>query len=243
MYDKINLEMEPNPNNKLDPKASYIYNHGVDLNTTTPYSAFISYCIKMAVYHMTGNPYPTIITQIGSVTDGMKIIADAYNPSLPLTGSTLYSIGAEQKPVVVESIPVSYDASMLYYSLVADLISRRMYDHIDDPELRMKLRSRRIAEGNLIYSDVVGASAMVKFQMAPSTIPDYQSLSALSDRLFDHLINGVVYGYANGGSDGTKFNYNNIDVVLPNVRYSFSGNLKVARFWNSVFASDYNNAG
>jgi hypothetical protein len=221
----------------------YIVNHGFALDPKlSGQSAFISYCIQMGLYFITGHYDKFIYTPIGYVSgastyvpysgitcDGKEVIYDESIDGIPEErNGKIYA--NETSPIVADFIPRNTYASNVYFALAADLISRRDYSTLGNETEEKKLRNRRIDEANLIYSDVLGQSSVLKFASPVSAIPIEQSKATLKKRFFESLIKGTVFRYGNAGEPGTDANgslvvegltqfSSNTEIYFPNVKF------------------------
>lgn len=217
--------------------ASFVCQHGVDVGTVTAYSAFISYCVRMAGYHMLGYDHPMVVTPLPGLTENMGFLAMASDLKSDTPGKVKYVAGMELNPVVVKSIPEDAELAKSYMLLAADLISRIPYMHVSDPSAKHGLRRRRVAEGNLVYSSLLGPSDTITFASAPSQLPDQQKPQALRSRAFAALIKGSVYTWGNvkPSENGIAYGQGRI----PAIKRSFPKNMQSLRSWNAVLGDDF----
>lgn len=251
--------------------ASYTYNHGPTLTkdkTTT--SAFISYCIQIGLYYKMGYEFPVAYTHLGKTADGggfedidstltTTINGSSYNVKYDNTVATGIDgnnyIVDESTPIVVDRIPRNGSIANIYFTLAADLLSRRTYGSISDKVTARNLRLRRVEEANLVYTDVFGPDKTIKFAKSPNSQVYEHSSDSLKTRYFDVLINGIVMRYDNlngpaTASNGTLPKDNGTlstigyvdgdydDYYAPQVEHEFKSNQKKLRFWNAAFFND-----
>lgn len=251
--------------------ASYTYNHGSmikqDQNTI---SAFISYCLQMGLYYKIGYEFPVAYTHLGKIAaDGdFDNIDSALTTTINgTTYSVSYSEGGggisgnqylvnESTPIIIDRVPRNNSISNIYFSLAADLISRRTYGSISDKVTARNLRKRRIEEANLIYADIFGPDKVIDFAKPPSGQVYEHSSDSLRDRYFESLINATILRYDNITGPGTDANgllpatnpdlsengYVNSDYsdyYSPQKSHEFNNTLKKLRFWNSALHNDF----
>lgn len=251
--------------------ASYTYNHGPtiskDKNTA---SAFISYCIQIGLYYKIGYDFPISYTHLGKLSNNNEfqdidtsltttIDNKTYNirystSQFGISGNIFYT--NEQNPVIVDGIPRNNSVANIYFTLAADLLSRRTYGSISDKLTSRNLRLRRVEEANLVYSDVYGPEKTIEFAKSPNSQDFEHSVTALEDRYFHTLINAKILRYDNLNQPGTSSNgilpgensslssigyteQDYLDYYSPQIEHEFKTNQKKIRFWNSALYNDF----
>lgn len=122
--------------------VSYLKTSGFACDTGGNYatSAFLSYCLRTGMYYHLGYERPISIVPL----KGSKYIAN---------GSVITAKQNEVKPITVEGVPRDEKLANLYFTYIADILSRLTYGTNSD-DLSMHMRKRRCDEANLIYKYV-----------------------------------------------------------------------------------------
>lgn len=163
--------------------ASYIWDVGMAIeDKKSVESAFISYCLQMGLYYLTGFNYKVRMVGIEDV----NIVPD---------GQTI-NIGEDK---IIQGIPKNKKIANTYFTWIADILVRTTHN-INGDVIALDKRKRRIAEANLIYAGV--GLPVIEFGKPVSELPYIHTTQGLRDRNFDKLVSKTIYRYANEGSPG-----------------------------------------
>jgi hypothetical protein len=169
--------------------CSFLWTNGLSIDPSKSSEAgFISYCVTMGVYYLTGYSYSVHMYGIS----GLDQIIDSSGKATTLTAT-----GAIVAP---NGLPKSDTLANQYFTWVADILARLTYGSEVSEETGKILRKRRVAEANLIYKGL--GKSIIEYGASTAKLDPFHSTSELRNRKFDILMGGTLLRYSNEGVAG-----------------------------------------
>lgn len=169
--------------------CSFLWTNGLAIDPSKSSEAgFISYCVTMGVYYLTGYQYPVNMYGI----TGLDQIIDSSGKT-----TTVTSTG----PMIASNgLPKSDTLANQYFLWIADILLRLTYGAEVSAETGKLLRKRRVAEANLIYKGL--GKATIEYGSSIDKLDAFHTQAELRNRKFDILMSGTVLRYPNEGVAG-----------------------------------------
>lgn len=169
--------------------CSFLWTNGLTIDPSKSSEAgFISYCVTMGVYYLTGYKYPVSLYGISGVD---KILdADGNISTITTTKNIVANYG----------LPKDESIANQYFTWIADMLLRLTYGAEVSTESSIRMRKRRVAEANLIYKGL--GKACVEYGAPLDKIDAFHFQGELRNRKFDILMSGTVLRYSNEGVAG-----------------------------------------
>ena len=169
--------------------CSFLWTNGLAIDPSKSSEAgFISYCVTMGVYYLSGYKYPVYMYGIS----GLDQIINSNE-----TVSTVTSTG----PIVATNgVPKNESLANQYFLWIADILLRLTYGADVSDETGKLLRKRRVAEANLIYKGL--GKSTIEYGAPISNLDSFHTQPELRNRKFDIIMNGKILRYPNEGVAG-----------------------------------------
>lgn len=166
--------------------CSYLWTNGLAIESNkSDISAFISYCLTLGMYYLTGYQYNVKMYGIS----GFDKILDANKNKVDASGELIAQYG----------LPKDTNKANRYFTWIADFLVR-VTSNTNGEEVGKAIRERRVAEANLIYKGV--GLPTITFGDSLTQLPYEHTEAGLKDRLFDKIVAARIYRYDNKGTPG-----------------------------------------
>jgi len=181
--------------------CSFLWTNGLAIEQNkSDEAAFISYCLTMGVYYLTGYQYKVamspisgfdrIISASGANVSVEEAITDTDYAFDEVNGSNI---------IAFNGVPKDQDIANRYFTWIADILIR-LTASTNGEDTDILIRKRRVAEANLIYRGLGHPS--VEYGASLSKLDYFHTEGGLKERNFDKLMALTILRYPNEGAAG-----------------------------------------
>lgn len=181
--------------------CSFLWTNGLAIESNkSDESAFISYCISMGVYYLTGFQYKLALSPIS----GFDRLISASGENIAVEDAVIdvdYTADptGSNSIILLNGVPKNNDIANRYFTWVADILLR-LTASTNGEVTDINIRKRRVAEANLIYKGLGHPS--VEYGTALKDLDYFHTEGGLKERKFDQFISNLILRYANEGAAG-----------------------------------------
>ena len=168
--------------------CSFLWTNGLSIDPSKSSEAgFISYCVTMGIYYLTGYQYSVNMYGISG-----------FDQTIDSTGKAV-TVTTTGPMVASKGLPKNSTIANQYFTWIADILLRLTYS-TNSTETDIRMRKRRVSEANLIYKGLGKPS--VEYGASISKLDVFHGQSELKNRNFDKIMGATILRYPNEGVAG-----------------------------------------
>lgn len=181
--------------------CSFLWTNGLAIETNkSDEAAYISYCLSMGIYYLTGFQYKLALSPI----NGFDKIISASGENIAIEDAVLdvdYTADptGSDSIILLNGVPKNRDIANRYFTWIADILLR-LTASTNGESTDINMRKRRVAEANLIYKGL--GHPVVSYGGLLKDLDYFHTEGGLKERKFDQLMAVSVLRYANEGAAG-----------------------------------------
>jgi len=201
--------------------CSYLWTNGLAIEPDkSDESAYISYCLTIGMYYLTGYQYKIVMNPI----DGVDRIISNSGENVSVNDAELdtdYEISDidSNNIIALHGVPRDREIAEIYFTWIADILTR-LTNSTNGNTIDIQTRKRRIAEANLIYRGL--GYPTISYGDNVKKLNIFHQTSELRIRKFDKIMNSTIIRYANEGvAGGMGANNSLVEPELNSVKINY----------------------
>lgn len=181
--------------------CSFLWTNGLAIEVNkSDESAYISYCLSMGIYYLTGFQYKLALSPI----NGFDKIISASGENIAVEDAVLgvdyiADPSGSNSIILLNGVPKNKDIANRYFTWIADILLR-MTASTNGEITDINIRKRRVSEANLIYKGLGYPS--VKYGGSLKELDYFHTEAGLKERRFDEFMSSAILRYPNEGVAG-----------------------------------------